>query len=1201
MAQVINTNIASLNAQRNLNSSQAGTNQALQRLSSGLRINSAKDDAAGLAISTRFESQIKGLNVAIRNAGDGVSLAQTAEGALGSMTESLQRVRELALQAANGTNSAADRQALQAEAKLLIEEISRVSEGANFNGVNLLDGSLSTSFQVGANAGESISVSIGKLTADTLGVSAKNGVSATGSSNALQVGDLVINGVTVGASRASDDTASIANASASAISKAAAINRVASESGVRAVVDTNIAGGSAMTASAESGTVTLNGTTISLDTTGNGASSRAAVVSAINSQSSLTGVTAIDSGDDALGVTLAAADGRNITLSFGGDLNASNTGLAAAGTYTGGVTLVAESGTNQINIAGANTANAGVAAGSYTAGVATVSSSARYADSQSAAIYTATANVSGLQPTNFGQMPTAGQAAQVTSLAVAGANLDFSVADPATSAALSGNTDVTGFVVGDYDFSTVSVAGSGAVYLGGVDLESGPLLFAAQEFTITVGSDTANIVLDGAYADTAAVAAEITSQFNTAVGGARILVADDGNGALEFTELSIDGFSGPAGFTFGGPDAAALGLTAGAGGAQTAAGVRTETQNLSFDLIVDGDVGNAISVTLNAGYADITAVLTDLNDNQLDGTGVVASLNGDGQLTFTNTNSTGTASSILLTNLSGDDAVAGAAALGLAAGSAFGEAGVYTDSGLTISDGTNTVNIALTDDYSDADGVQAGLLQTYLNTELANGGLTNIQATVTDNAGTLTVQFSEIANQGSTITVTDGSGTVDGANLFFGQATTTNTGLAEVLTPQNLEFSVEDADGNMAAVNINTNIADTNALVAEINTQLAAGSVAATASVDGNGRLNIVSNATGAAAEITVSGTNANAQSVLGMAVAPATVTGADGMFGVDALNDGDLVINGVSIGAARASDDQASYDLAASSSKEASGIAVAAAINRASASTGVTAEVNATQVVGSASTDGTAGTTGTLSLNGVEVNLSGQGNADSNRATAVAQINAVSGQTGVVAEDNGSSLTLRAADGRNIVMAFDSNGGASATNFGLGGSNIAEFDFAGASIASANDVAVTTYSTVKLSSAGTIDVSGGTNGNTALAGLGLEQGSFGGAVSGQFLNQVDISTQKGATDALAAIDNALNAVNGARADLGAVQNRFEATISNLEINSENLSAANSRIRDADFAAEAANLARSQVLQQAGISILSQANASGQQVLSLLQ
>ncbi|HLT63965.1 MAG TPA: flagellin, partial [Pseudohongiella sp.] len=131
--------------------------------------------------------------------------------------------------------------------------------------------------------------------------------------------------------------------------------------------------------------------------------------------------------------------------------------------------------------------------------------------------------------------------------------------------------------------------------------------------------------------------------------------------------------------------------------------------------------------------------------------------------------------------------------------------------------------------------------------------------------------------------------------------------------------------------------------------------------------------------------------------------------------------------------------------------------------------------------------------------------------------------------------------------------------------------------------------------------VSGGQNGNDALNALGFKSGSFGGAVSGQFLTQVNISTQKGAVDALAAIDNALSAVNAARADLGAIQNRFESTISNLEVNAENLSAANSRIRDADFAAEAANMARSQVLQQAGISILAQANASGQQVLQLLR
>ncbi|PIE36511.1 MAG: flagellin, partial [Gammaproteobacteria bacterium] len=155
MAQYINTNIASLNAQRNLNSSQGSLTTSLQRLSSGLRINSAKDDAAGLAISERFSAQISGLNQASRNANDGISLAQTAEGALKEVTNNLQRIRVLAVQSANATNSTSDRAALQAEVSQLVSEIDRVSSQTNFNGVKLLDGSFSAqAFQVGANSGE---------------------------------------------------------------------------------------------------------------------------------------------------------------------------------------------------------------------------------------------------------------------------------------------------------------------------------------------------------------------------------------------------------------------------------------------------------------------------------------------------------------------------------------------------------------------------------------------------------------------------------------------------------------------------------------------------------------------------------------------------------------------------------------------------------------------------------------------------------------------------------------------------------------------------------------------------------------------------------------------------------------------------------------------------------------------------------------
>jgi len=160
MAQVINTNTMSLNAQRNLSTS--GTNLAttIQRLSSGLRINSAKDDAAGLSISERFSTQIRGANQAARNANDGISLAQTAEGALGEISNNLQRVRELAVQSRNATNSPSDRQALNAEVQLLKQEIQRVAEQTNFNGTNLLDGTFTNkAFQIGADQGQTINIS----------------------------------------------------------------------------------------------------------------------------------------------------------------------------------------------------------------------------------------------------------------------------------------------------------------------------------------------------------------------------------------------------------------------------------------------------------------------------------------------------------------------------------------------------------------------------------------------------------------------------------------------------------------------------------------------------------------------------------------------------------------------------------------------------------------------------------------------------------------------------------------------------------------------------------------------------------------------------------------------------------------------------------------------------------------------------------
>ncbi|QNH12885.1 flagellin [Xanthomonas sp. GW] len=242
MAQVINTNVMSLNAQRNLNSTSASMATTIQRLSSGLRINSAKDDAAGLAISERFTTQIRGLDVASRNANDGISLAQTAEGSMVEIGNNLQRIRELSVQSANATNSATDREALNSEVKQLTSEIDRVANQTSFNGTKLLDGSFSGAlFQVGADAGQTIGInSIVDANVDSLG---KAGFAATQTgSAALASGTATASGSFSGMSVNGASIASVAVAvgdTGSDISKkiAAAINDKLDQTGVYASVD----------------------------------------------------------------------------------------------------------------------------------------------------------------------------------------------------------------------------------------------------------------------------------------------------------------------------------------------------------------------------------------------------------------------------------------------------------------------------------------------------------------------------------------------------------------------------------------------------------------------------------------------------------------------------------------------------------------------------------------------------------------------------------------------------------------------------------------------------------------------------------------------------------------------------------------------------------------------------------------------------
>ncbi len=964
MPQIINTNIASLNAQRNLDKSQSANQQALQRLSSGLRINSAKDDAAGLAISTRFTSQIKGLDVAVRNAGDGIALAQTAEGALGSINESLQRIRELAVQSANATNSDVDRDALQAEVDQLVSEISRTADETDFNGRKLLDGSFSATFQVGANAGQTVDVSIAELTADKLGSSSQSGVSAIGTDDSLSNGDLIINGVAIGASKAEDDTSSTENNAASAISKVAAINRYSDETGVTAQVNENTVAGAEMTAAALTGSISLNGVSIDIQTSSDGATTRASVVEAINAVSEQTGITATDSGLDNGGVELNAADGRNISLSFS-TVTSSATGLAAAGTYEGGYTLVADGDVKQIDIDGGNG---------------------------------------------------------------------------------TGNGDIerSGLVAGSYDRATASVTSEAQV-----SAQRGVGLTSTQEGT--------------AINDRNATAANLQS------------------------------------------------------GAAAVNGV-------TYSVAVDGETVSSGALANTAELADLATAINGSSDS------VIAYEEAAIQISAVNAATTGIS--------------VGGVSAAFAAGASLDE----------IADSINNT------DFSGADmDVSAEFDGTNINVTIKNYSANAIQVDSTAN----TFDFGVIQSDGTTV-VNSGVSAAAGTPDFVSG-----------------NLKVESKDGSDIEVQLSALTAGSSNFIAGTNQTIA--------------------------------------------------------VEGVNGLEDGDLTINGVAIKAAAVEADTASATLSSdgktivNSSKELSAIAVAEAINRVSEETGVSATVNATKVVGGdgSTLDGLdldpttgpfeVGDAAGLYINGVSIgdvtlqsDSSGNIDSDKARADAINIINQKSGQTGVIAEDNGVSITLTAADGRNLSVAINDKSGsdesigavlgldATGANNGIGESTFSNASVGSADTSSEASTYETTYSTVRLSSASEIEVSGGSNGTSELESLGFSVGTYGGGEDGQFLADIDISTFEGAQAAITAIDNAIGQVASQRADLGAIQNRLESTVSNLQVTSENLNAANSRIQDADFAAETAELSRTQVLQQAGISVLAQANAAGQQVLSLL-
>lgn len=502
MPSIINTNLNSLNVQNNMSKSQSSLQTSLTRLSSGLRINSASDDAAGLSISDRMTSQVRGFTQAARNANDAISLAQTAEGSLSSVGNNLQRIRELALQSANSTNSSSDRKALNAEAQQLLSEVQRVATTTQFNGLNLLDGTFSSAqFQVGANANQTISVSMSGATTNSLGsyggagksltqtTGANAGLSATAWSSTSTI---AINGTTIGASVA---TTAPGFTAGSAAAKAAAINAQTSVTGVTATASSTLTPTLAPQAGAglSAGTLTINGVAVgSIAAATTAVAQGASSASAINAIANQTGVSATyDTSSGKL--TLTAADGRDINVGLG----AGAAGTAAQATQILNATgLSASSGTGLANgTAGTDTLT--VAAGGTPAG-------------------------------STGQSFTAN-------------GVTFILDNTVNNAASKWDSTNGRFVIGTADAATADAAGTAGAIRSGLALAKQDSNTATALASLTVsGATNAVILADSRLGATATVGRNVTASDATLLGAVAATVAG-GDNTLGANKFAVTG------------------------------------------------------------------------------------------------------------------------------------------------------------------------------------------------------------------------------------------------------------------------------------------------------------------------------------------------------------------------------------------------------------------------------------------------------------------------------------------------------------------------------------------------------------------------------------------------------------------------------------------------------------------------------------
>jgi flagellin len=1183
MSMTINTNVASLNGQRNLANSQNKLNNSLQRLSSGLRINSAKDDAAGLAISSRMDSQVRGMNQAARNANDGISMAQTAEGALQESTSILQRIRELAVQSANDTNTASDRASMQAEVEQLTEELQRISETTQFNGKNLLDGTLDNAvFQVGANAGTNQTISFGidstqtaNLSAVGTIISAPNGTAVAGETvtgtDVLDAGALVVNGKATEATAsgsAYDIAAAINTAAGGDTPIATAVNVQAiafddisladgSEEIITAsVIETGDAGSDEVEAKAAeqtfdfSNTTVANGASLTFDVDGQifsfdnntgAALSGSALVAEL--ETDLDGTAVGDSGlyhfvQDGATATLT------VTQAVGNEkpLEAiETTNTSAIGAPTGTTEPINQGATGStedqsIDITGLTVADGGTLTFSYVdsdgATQNLVYTNDTFGDALSGAGLAADIDRAFSGNAQFSFDQNAGTTTQLDITQNAGYFEDIGAIE-ISAATLTTRTDVptaSEVVAGDAE-----VVGSATqTQAGGADTSG---TFETQEFVLSdlKAGQTISFSIDG-------VSADFTNDTDSTIAAADLgdaLVAYDwGDGA------GVIGTGGTAnGSTYTLSNAGAtLTVTQSVGEADVAdMSVTTTTFEVqSFDFSGESDLeaganltftvdGEDFSFTNSTGSdiaaADIAAWLDGQSDSHLDGETYTFADSGAGVATLIQSGATTEAKDIGLIEV--------------------------TNESQFLSSYDAAVN---------AEGVEANLEFQSLD----------FSATTVEAGETLTfsIDGQDVIYENEETTALSGAALVSDIETYLGSGHDIGNSKGTYTFEQNagtttrLDVYQDDAAyardiDNITTVNSSSGGNPTGEIV-EDGVEYAAEVVAVAAQQTIDFDDEDVFLDAGRTMELDVAGetltfTNDTDERLTGAALAEALATS---FGGGEEYNIG-------AVGEAN------NYTFEQGGVGEETKLVITQAAGNESAIAGSEAR-----------TPGELAGTYVLELNGEEVNVTAAtADATVTADEIAAAINDVEGFSATTNDDGAVVITKDDGDNFTLREVVDSDG-------------TLPIDDLDAGLTTVGDTAVVYQGKISLDSTANITLSGDGLSATGLADVGSRTTT---------IDQLDISTVDGSTQAISSVDAALQQINEMRGAMGAVQSRFESTINNLQSASENISAARSRIVDADFASETAELTKAQILQQAGTAMLAQANQLPQAVLGLLQ